>query len=468
MDFLIPVSDFLWGWPLILFMILVAVVLTVTTGGVQFRQFGYMLRTTFGNLFNRNSKGDGTLHPYQAAFTSLAACVGIGNIAGVGMAIGIGGPGAVFWMWVVSLFSMITKYSEVVLGVHYREKNLATGEYMSGPMYYITKGLGSRWKWLALIYSFMFGCTYLVYSFVQSNTVAVAMTGMVGLQPIITGIVLAVLASLVILGGLMRLAHTAEKLVPFMAVLYLLGVLFIILANITHFPTVLVSIFRDAFTGTAAIGGFVGSTVIISIRQGFARGVFSNDGGLGLGAVLHGRAITTHPAKQGMWGIFEVFVDTNIVCTGTAFVILFSGMWDSGERGLDLTRLAFNAGLPTDWLGGVITTLGVLLFGFTTIIANAYYCEVGMKYVFANVKDKTLSTVVRALYTAGIVFGAVGGLSAVWSLADLFMALLIIINLPVVLSKAKLVGELTREFFGTGKHLEELKEEKMEKQSQQY
>lgn len=463
MQFLVSVSDFLWGWPLILFMMAVAVVLTVTTGAVQFVRFGYMLRTTFGRLFNRNSTGEGTLHPYQAALTSLAACVGIGNIAGVGMAIGVGGPGALFWMWVVSLFSMITKYSEVVLGVHYREKDKETGEFVSGPMYYITNGLGNNWKWLALLYSFMFGCTYLVYSFVQSNTIALAMEGLLGIDRLVTGIIIAIFASFIIFGGLKRLASAAEKLVPIMTILYLSGVLYIVVTHLDMLPSVITHIITDAFTGTAAVGGFTGSSIIMAIRNGFARGVFSNDGGLGLGAVLHGRAITTHPAKQGMWGIFEVFLDTNIVCTGTGLAILFMGAWESGERGMDLTRLAFMTGLPAAWLGNVIVSFAVLLFGFTTIIANAYYCQVGMRYAFSWVKEKTLSRVVQTACVLGIVFGAVGALSAIWDLADLFMALLIVINLPVVLSKAKLVGQMTGEFFGTGRHREELQAEKSER-----
>lgn len=463
MELAIKISDFLWGWPLIIFMILVAIVLTVATGGVQFRQFGYMLRTTFGKMFDRNSQGEGTIHPFQAALASIAGTVGIGNIAGVGMAIGVGGPGAIFWMWVVSLFSMITKYSEVVLGVKYREKDEETGEYQSGPMYYITKGLGANWKWLAVLYAFMFGITYLVYSFVQSNTIALAMESMVNVTPLMTGIGLAVLASLVVFGGLKGLARTAEKLVPAMTILYLASALLIILTHLPALPSVIVSIFRDAFTGAAALGGFVGSTVMLSVRQGFARGVFSNDGGLGLGAVIHGTAITTHPAKQGMWGIFEVFLDTNLVCTSTAMVILFSGVLESGAKGLDLTRMAFAKGLPTDWIGSVIICVAVILFGFTTILADIFFCEVGMSYVFRRLRGKTFSNVVRVLCLVGVVFGAVGGLSFIWGLADLFMALLIIINLPIVLVKAKEVGELTRDFFGKGKHLEELAQEKKQK-----
>ena len=459
----IAISDFLWGWPLVIFMLAVAVVLTVVTGGVQFRQFGYMLRTTFGKMFDRSGKGEGTIHPYQAALASIAGTVGIGNIAGVGLAIGIGGPGAVFWMWVVSLFSMITKYSEVVLGVHYREKDPVTGEYQSGPMYYITKGLGSNWKWLAVLYAFMFGATYLVYSFVQSNTIAVAMSSMINLQPLYTGLILAVLASFVVFGGLQGLAKTAEKLVPIMTMIYFVSALIIILGNITRLPEILVSIFRDAFTGAAAFGGFAGSTMLIAIRQGFTRGVFSNDGGLGLGAVLHGTAITTHPAKQGMWGIFEVFLDTNLVCTSTALVILFSGVLDSGLTGLDLTSLAFATGLPTDWLGSLIICIAVVLFGFTTILADIYYCEFGMSYVFKKLKGKAFSNVIRVLCLLGVIYGAVGGLSEIWGLADLVMALLIIINLPVVLVQAGKVGQLTREFFGNNLHKHELEAEKKEK-----
>ena len=455
MELAINISNFLWGWPLIIFMLVVAVVLTISTGGVQFKQFGYMLKTTFGKLFDRSGEGEGTIHPYQAALASIAGTVGIGNIAGVGMAIGIGGPGAVFWMWVVSIFSMITKYSEVVLGVHYREKDPETGEYMSGPMYYIRKGLKGNWKWLAGLYAFMFGATYLVYSFVQSNTIAVAMSSMVNLKPLYTGIILAVLSSFVVFGGLKGLARTAEKLVPTMTIIYFASALFIIITNITQLPEIVVSIVRDAFTGSAAVGGFVGSTMLLSIRQGFSRGVFSNDGGLGLGAVLHGTAITTHPAKQGMWGIFEVFLDTNLVCTSTALVILFSDVLDSGRTGLELTSLAFATGLPADWIGSTIICIAVVLFGFTTILADIYYCEFGMSYIFHKLKGKTFSNIIRVLCLVGVVYGAVGGLSEIWGLADLFMALLIIINLPVVLVQAKKVGELTREFFGNNMHKKE-------------
>ncbi|HIY08447.1 MAG TPA: sodium:alanine symporter family protein [Firmicutes bacterium] len=467
MELLINFSNFLWGWPLVIFMLIVAVALTVATGAVQFRQFGYMLRTTFGKLFDKSGQGEGTIHPYQAAMASIAGTVGIGNIAGVGLAIGLGGPGALFWLWVVSIFSMITKYSEVVLGVHYREKDPVTGEYQSGPMYYITKGLGSNWKWLAVLYAFMFGITYLVYSFVQSNTIAVAMTSMVGLEPLYTGIILAVLASFVVFGGLQGLAKTAEKLVPIMTIIYFVSALIIIIGNIGRLPEVLASVFTQAFTGSAAIGGFAGSTVLMAVRHGFTRGVFSNDGGLGLGAVLHGTAITTHPAKQGMWGIFEVFLDTDLVCTSTALVILFSGVLDSGLSGLDLTSLAFATGLPTDWLGSVLICISVVLFGFTTILADIYYCDFGLSYVFKKLRGKKFSNVIRVLCLIGIVWGAVGGLSTVWGLADLVMAILIIINLPVVLAQVKTVGRLTKEFFGSGMHKKELEEEKARKAQKQ-
>lgn len=452
MQLFIKISDFLWGWPLIALILFTAIVLTIRTGAIQFRRFGYMLHSTFGTIFKKEVEGEGVMRPFKLAMAAMSGTIGTGNIAGVGLAIGIGGPGAVFWMWIVALFSMVCKYSEIVLGVKYRELDSETGEYKAGPMYYIKKGLGSKWAWLAVTYALLFGVAYFVMGFVQSNTIASAMNTILNIDPLITGIVLAICMSFVVYGGLKGLVRVADKLVPFMTIIYLLGCLTIILLNITKLPDVLVTIISSAFNGSAALGGFAGSTVVLSMRQGFARGIYSNDGGVGLGAIIHGQAITTHPAKQGMWGIFEVFIDTCIVCTSTALVIMFTGVYSSGEQGLPLTSLAFSTGLPGTWLGHAIVCFGVVLFGYTTIINNNFLFQSGMLYVFKNVKRKTIMIVCGTLSLIGAVFGAVGGLEEIWGLSDLFLGVIILINIPVVLVLSKEVKELTDEYYGNGQH----------------
>ena len=451
MSFITKMSDFLWGWPIIIFIIVGAFVLSMKLGFIQFTKLGYILKNTFGKIFDKEYKGQGNLSPFQAATASMAATIGVGNIAGVGMAIGIGGPGALFWMWIVAFFSMVAKFCEIVLGVKYRKLDEETGIYRSGPMYYITEGMGKSWKWLAMLYSFMFSVTYLVYSFVQSNSMAVAVESLTNIKPLYTGIVVAILSSIIILGGLKALGKAAEKIVPIMALIYIIGALIIVFANISNFPSVITQIFAGAFNGASVAGGFAGATFIMAIRNGFARGVFSNDGGLGLGAVLHGTAITTHPVKQAMWGVFEVFVDTIIVCTSTGLVILMSGAFTSGEKGLALTTLAFEKGIPIPYVGGIVVAVAVILFAFTTIVANEFYCETGVNYLFGEKTGNKVNQVVKIVYVIGIVYGAVGGLNTVWALADFFMALLIIINLPVVVGLSGEVVKLTKEYFAQEK-----------------
>ncbi len=458
LNFLTSVADFLWGWPLIIIIVFTAIYLTAQTGAVQFRKFGYMLKTTFGSIRKKESeiKGEGIAAPIKMAFAAMAGTIGTGNIAGVGMAIGIGGPGALFWMWIVALFSMITKYSEIVLGVKYREKDQRTGQYDSGPMYYIIKGLGKNWTWLATTWTLLFGIAYFIMAFVQSNTIATGVNDIIGAPKLATGIVLAIAMALVVFGGLKSLSKTANVLVPLMTAVYIIAALFIIITNIGKIPAVIALIFKSAFTGSAAVGGFVGSTVVLSMRQGFARGIFSNDGGVGLGAIVHGQSITTHPAKQGMWGIFEVFVDTVIVCTATGFIILFTGVYDTGLKGLSLTSEAFAVGLPGAVFGKWLVTLCVCLFGFTTCINNNYLFTQASTYVFKKAKYKTIIIICGTLSLCGAIYGALGGLEQIWGLADLFMAIVILINLPVVIYMAPQVGRLTRDFFGTDKWKKDL------------
>ena len=358
---------------------------------------------------------------------------------------------------------MITKYSEIVLGVHYREYDKNTQQYDSGPMYYIKKGLGSKWVWLATTYALLFGLAYFVMAFVQSNTIAIGMKDLLGAKPLVTGLILAAIMALVVFGGLKSLVKVSEVLVPVMSILYVLAALFIIIANIGKLPSVLATIVSSAFTGSAAVGGFLGSTVVLSMRQGFARGIFSNDGGVGLGAIVHGQGITTHPAKQGMWGLFEVFIDTIVVCTATACVIMFTGAYETGYKGLSLTAEAFSIGLPGSFAGKALICLSVALFGFTTCINNNYLFTQAMNYVFHNAKYKIIVIICGVLSLGGAVYGALGGLEDIWGMADLFLAIVIIINLPVVIALSGKVKELTQDFFGTNKWKEDLERQKARK-----
>lgn len=456
MDFIVNVSNWLWGWPLIIVILAGAVILTFQTGAIQFRRFGWMLHSTFGSLFKKEetsiTQGEGVMKPIKLVLAAMAGTIGVGNIAGVGMAIGIGGPGALFWMWIAAFFSMVCKYSEICLGVKYREYNEEINEYKAGPMYYIRKGLGEKWTWLAILYAFMFGVGYWIMAFVQSNSIAIAMNSMLGIKPLYTGVVLAIAMALVVYGGLKGLVRVADILVPIMTTIYLLGALTVLILNVTNIPTAFALIFTSAFKGSAAVGGFVGSTVMLSMRNGFARAVYSNDGGVGLGAVIHGQAITPHPAQQGVWGIFEVFVDTIIVCTSTALVIIITGANESGLAGLELTAKGFSIGLPGQFFGQFIVCFGVILFGYTTALNNNFLFQRGMFYVFKNKHTKAITLICGSLSLVGAVLGSIGGLNVIWGLSDFFLAIIILINVPVVIVLSGEVKTLTNEWFGNGRH----------------
>ncbi|MDK2881966.1 MAG: alanine or glycine:cation symporter, family [Bacillota bacterium] len=435
------ISDFLWGWPLIVIIVAVSLTFSFQLRFIQFTKLGWILKNTLFKMFERRTEGEGNLTPFQAACAALSATIGVGNIAGVGMAIGLGGPGAVFWMWVVALFAMINKYAEIVLGLTYRVKDPETGIYRGGGMYYISRGLGERWRWLAFVFALMFAFMFFVFGFVQSNTLAITLKSSFGIPTLAGGILVAFFVGIVVIGGVKRLGEVAEKVVPIMAFLYALGALIIIFMNISRIPEVFTQIFRDAFTGAAAAGGFAGSTAMLAIRHGFARGIFSNEGGMGSAPVAHSTAAVNHPVRQGIWGVFEVFLDTIVVCSATALVIMFTGVLPSGKLGSELTQLAFNTGLPV--MGNVIVTVGIILFAYTTALTNEFYCETGVAYALGN----KAALVVRYLYILGLIYGAVGGLQQIWGLADFFMAIVVIINLLVIFSLRQKVWEATYDFF---------------------
>jgi AGCS family alanine or glycine:cation symporter len=433
----------MWGWPLIIIITAAAILYSVALKFFQFRRFGYITKNTFGKIFEKELRGEGTLTPFQAASSALAGTLGVGNIAGVGVAVGLGGPGALFWMWVVALLAAVAKYAEVVLGIHYREKDPETGIFRGGFMYIVKRGLGEGWKWLAFLWSFLFFLQFLVSGAVQSNALSDVVSYSFGVNKLVAGIIIAVFVGLVILGGIKRIGKVAEKLVPLMAVIYFVGAMAIILINVAELPGALATIFRSAFGGMAPVGGFAGSTIMMAIQNGFARGVYSNEAGMGTSPMAHSTAITDHPVRQGMWGIFEVFVDTIIMCTLTGLVIVITGVLPSGEVGASLTASAFRSGLFG--AGDVVVTVTTVLFAYTTILLAEFYAETGGIYCFGN----KITYPFRIVFLIGLVIGSVGGLQTIWGLMDAFMAITVAINLIVIMALYKKVVSLTQEFFDT-------------------
>ncbi|WP_225744823.1 sodium:alanine symporter family protein [Marinilactibacillus sp. Marseille-P9653] len=435
------VNNLVWGWPFLLLIFGTGIFLTAFTGFISFRKFGYIIRQTFFKIFSKDQVGEGEITAFQAVSTALAATVGTGNIAGVGTAIAIGGPGAVFWMWIAALFGMTTKYGEVVLSIKYREKT-EDGRFVGGPMYYLTKG--ANMKWLAIVFA-AFGtlATFGIGNMVQSNSVADSLNATFGINPLITGVVLAVLVALVILGGIQSIGKVTEIIVPFMAAIYIIGGVSIILLNITLVPEAFRIIFHDAFTGSAATGGFVGSSIMLSVRYGVARGVFTNEAGLGSAPIAHAAATTDHPVRQGLWGVFEVFADTLVLCTITALVIVMTGAYDTGLDGAPLTTAAFEEGLA---YGGYVVTFGLIFFAFSTLLGWSYYGERCMEFLFG---PKSI-IVYRLVYLPLIVVGSVGGLRAVWALADTLNGLMALPNLIGLLILSPVIVKLTKEYFGKG------------------
>jgi AGCS family alanine or glycine:cation symporter len=432
-------NSIVWGPPMLVLLIGTGVVLTVVTGAVQFRHLGTALREVLGKLRSRGS-GSGSVTPFQAVATALASTVGVGNIAGVATAIFIGGPGALFWLWVSGIFGMATKFAEIVIAIHYREPD-AAGVMRGGAMYTLKKGLGL--PWLGAVFA---GLTALaafgIGNMVQANSVAASLRASFGLSASLVGIILIAITALVILGGIKRIARVTEYMVPFMALLYLGGGLIIVISRIGELPHVLGLVFQDAFTGTAATGGFAGSTMMLAMRYGIARGLFSNEAGLGSAPMVHAAAQTDHPVRQGMYGIFEVFVDTILICTITGLAILVTGVWDSGDTGAALSARAFETGLPGTW-GDIVVTTGLVLFAYSTIIGWSYYGETGAVYLFGA----RSAIPYRLLWLIFIYLGATGSLHLVWDVADTLNGLMAIPNLIGILASLPLLLRLQREFF---------------------
>jgi AGCS family alanine or glycine:cation symporter len=432
-------NGYVWGGPMIVLLIGTGVLLTLLTGVVQFRRLGFALREVLGKVFS-GGEGSGSVTPFQAVATALASTVGVGNIAGVATAIFMGGPGALFWLWVSGLLGMCTKYAEIVVAMHYREPD-ESGTMRGGAMYTLRKGLGL--PWLGAIFALLTSiAAFGIGNMVQANSVAESLKATFGIAPMITGLVMVVLTAVVILGGIKRIGEFTSVLVPFMAVLYLGGGFVVLLTHLDKIPDALRLVFDGAFTGTAATGGFAGSTVMLALRFGIARGLFSNEAGLGSAPMVHAAAQTDHPVRQGMYGIFEVFVDTILICTMTGLVILVTDSWTSGANGAALSARAFETGLPGAW-GDIVVTGGILLFSFSTLIGWSYYGETGIVYLLGA----RAAVPYRLLWLVFIYLGATGSLHVVWDIADTLNGLMALPNLISVLASIPLLLRLQREFF---------------------
>jgi AGCS family alanine or glycine:cation symporter len=439
------VNGIVWGPLIIILIIGTGTYLSFMTGFFSITKLGYVLKNTLLKMFAKDDKGEGEVTAFQAVATALAATVGTGNIAGVATAIALGGPGAVFWMWLAAIMGMTTKFAEVVLAVNYREKT-PDGRFVGGPMYYITNGLGKNWKWLAVIFAF-FGtfASFGIGCMVQSNSVALSAQSTFGVPVMVTGIVLAVLTGAVIVGGIKRIGAFTEKLVPFMAALYILGGLWLLIANAARLPAAFGMIFSNAFTGTAAVGGFAGTVMMQAIRYGVARGIFTNEAGLGSAPIAHAAATTDHPVRQGLWGVFEVFTDTIVICSITALSILVTGVWETGESGAVLSAMAFDTGIPV--VGKYIVSIGLILFAYSTILGWEYYGERCLEYLFGT---KPIFAY-RIIWVIAVIVGAVGGLTFMWDLADTLNGLMAFPNLVGVLMLSPVVFKLTKEYFSSDK-----------------
>lgn len=447
------VNNFVWGIPAIICIIGVGLYLSIRTGFIQVRKFPLAMKQTIGKVFEKKEAKHGAMTPFQAVCTALSATVGTGNIAGVAGAIAIGGPGAVFWMWVSAFLGMCTKFSEVTLAVHFREKN-EKGEYVGGPMYYIKNGLGKKWKWLAILFS-IFG-VFTVFgtgNATQVKTIATAINSAllnynlinesnVVVSNWIIGIVIMILVACVLLGGIKRIGKVTEKLVPFMAILYIILAVGVVLLNIKNVPGVFADIFYGAFHPAAVTGGVVGS-FFTSMTKGVSRGIFSNEAGLGTGSIAHACADTGKPVEQGFFGIFEVFADTIIICTLTALVILCSDVPVAfGEAaGAELTISGFTSAYG-NWVS-VFTAVAMCCFAFSTIIGWGLYGARCAEFIFSTKIVKPFMVV----YSLVAIVGATIDLGLVWSIAETFNGLMVIPNLIAVLLLSGTVFKLVKEYF---------------------
>ncbi|MDR1900343.1 MAG: amino acid carrier protein [Treponema sp.] len=446
------ISGFFWN---ILFLVVLVgggIFLTVRLKFFQLRHLPYIVKQTFGKILDRG-KGEGTVSPFQATATALASTIGASNIIGVPVAIAWGGPGALFWMWLIFLVGGATKFSEVILGVYYREKN-ADGHYVGGPGYYMSKGFPIRsvGRVMAKVGVFV-AMIYYFPSIAMQSISLIQNAEAIGVNRYAGGIILMVLVGAVVLGGLIRVVKVADKMVPVMCVLYIGGAIVVLFANITNVLPSLALVFQSAFTGTAAAGGFIGAGVSMAIRMGMARATYSCEAGMGSAPIAHAAAVTDHPVRQGLWGVFEVLLD-GTVCTISGIIVLASGVWKEVDPTVATTMPAVAFQRVLGPLGSYIVTISIFLFVLSSIIAVIWYAEKVVEFGL----NTQVSKVARVVYTLSIMLGAVGGLEAIYAVLDLANAFIILPNMVTVLVLSPLVVKLTREYFaGDQYYLKDIK-----------
>ncbi len=456
------VNSFVWGWPALILLSVVGVLMTILTKFFQIGHIGHWMKMTIGAIFkDRDVVGhteDKSISQFQSLCTALAATVGTGNIVGVAGAIMVGGPGAVFWMWLIAFFGMMTNYSENVLGIYYRRKN-SNDEWSGGAMYYLKDGLGSKkgCKQIGMVLAVLFSVFCLLASFgignmTQINSISGNMNTVFGVPTWITGIAVMIIGGLVIVGGLKRIASVTEKIVPFMVVIYILGSIIILITNISQLGAVFGAIFKGAFAAKAAGGGIVGYGVKLAIEQGMKRGVFSNEAGLGSSVMVHFNSNVSEPVRQGMWGIFEVFADTIIVCTLTAFSVLSSGLIDletgaalETYNGIELTKANIVStvfSMHFGQVGAAFVAIAVMLFAFSTSLGWCVFVTKACEFLFGE----KFTIVYRVIFVVAIYGGAVMGDNLAWDLADTFNGLMMLPNLIGVLVLSPLVYKITANY----------------------
>ena len=453
-------NDIVWGIPILVLIVGTGIFLSIRNRGVQIRHFGYAMKNTLGKIFKKSTAGKGEVTPFQAMTTALAATVGTGNIAGVTTALVLGGPGAIFWLWITAIIGMCTKYAEVVLAIKFRQRN-EKGDWVGGPMYYIVNGLGKNWKWLSIIFS-IFGAlaAFGIGNAVQIGNITTSVdTAIKAFSPAfagtgtlkwVIGVICAIIVALTLLGGIKRLGQVTELLVPIMSLIYIIGSFVVIFGNLDKLGSTFGSIFSGAFNPSAAVGGITGFTLMKCIEWGVKRGVFSNEAGLGSAPMAHAASSETNPVKQGMYGIFEVFMDTIVICTLSGVTVLISGVTiPFGEKALATTAL--NAGAFAtvfgDKVGSLIIAIGITLFALSTVLSWGLYGTRCCEFIFG----KNSIIPYQIIFTAICVIGAGAiNLSLAWDIADTLNGLMAIPNLVALLGLSGIVVKLTREHFKKG------------------
>jgi AGCS family alanine or glycine:cation symporter len=432
------IRDIIWGVPLIALLVGTGIYLTFLLKGLQFRKLYHSLWLAL--VKRKEEKSEGDITHFQALMTALAATVGTGNIAGVATAIAIGGPGALFWMWITGLFGMATKYAEAVLAVKYRIKD-KNGNMSGGPMYYLANGMNLKWLG-ALFAVFAAVAAFGIGNMVQSNSVADAVKYSFNLPVEITGIILALATGLVLLGGIKSIGKVTGILVPFMVIFYFIAALFVVIIHIDQIPSVISQVLVEAFTDTAAVGGFAGATIMLTIRSGISRGVFSNESGLGSAPIAAAAAQTKHPVTQALVSMTQTFIDTIVICSMTGFAILVSDVLNTGLTGATLTQKAFETALPGQW-GGIVVSIGLIFFAYSTILGWSYYGEKSVEYLLGEKSIKPY----RLIFVIMVFVGAVMKLDLVWTFADIMNGLMALPNLIALLGLSGIVAAETKNYF---------------------